>query len=107
MSLYDTPPKWAKNAVASPRGWRHPETGELLVSIKLDMSKFDEKVVEETIIEEQPPTGTLTDPEVAKAAAEAVFQDKPEYFKEEEQKTEEAPKAPEQRVKRAYNRKQK
>jgi hypothetical protein len=26
------PPRWAKDAVASPQGWRHPRTKELLVA---------------------------------------------------------------------------
>ena len=29
-----TAPTWAPDAVASPQGWRHPKTGELLVSYK-------------------------------------------------------------------------
>jgi len=29
-----TPPSWQKDAVVSPQGWRHPKTGELLVSYK-------------------------------------------------------------------------
>ena len=29
-----TAPAWAPDAVASPQGWRHPKTGELLVSYK-------------------------------------------------------------------------
>jgi hypothetical protein len=29
-----TAPSWAKDAVASPQGWRNPKTGELLVSYK-------------------------------------------------------------------------
>lgn len=28
------PPKWAPNAIATPRGWVDPKTGELLVSVK-------------------------------------------------------------------------
>lgn len=35
------------------------------------------------VLEEQPPSGTLTDPEVARMAAEAVFRDTPSYFKSE------------------------
>jgi len=31
---YKTAPTWAPDAVASPQGWRHPKTGELLVSYK-------------------------------------------------------------------------
>lgn len=29
-----TAPKWCKDAIATVRGWEHPETGELLVSLK-------------------------------------------------------------------------
>ena len=28
------PPKWCKDAVPSDKGWRHPKTGELLVSVR-------------------------------------------------------------------------
>lgn len=29
-----TPPNWQKDAVATAQGWKHPKTGELLVSYK-------------------------------------------------------------------------
>lgn len=38
-------------------------------------------VVINPVFEEQPESGTLTDPEVAKAAFDAVMTDRPEYFK--------------------------
>lgn len=31
---HKNPPKWCPNAIATSRGWVHPKTGELLVSIK-------------------------------------------------------------------------
>lgn len=42
-NITNTPPNWQKDAVPSARGWRHPRTGELLVSVKLDMTQFEEK----------------------------------------------------------------
>lgn len=54
-----TAPAWAPDAVASPQGWRHPKTGELLVSYKgLDKivekpaAKKTKKVAEVEITEE-------------------------------------------------------
>lgn len=32
--IKSAPPAWCANAVPSDRGWRHPVTGELLVSVK-------------------------------------------------------------------------
>ena len=32
MSTNQTPPNWAKDAVATIKGWAHPKTGEILVS---------------------------------------------------------------------------
>lgn len=40
-----TPPNHCKDAVPSPRGWRHPKTGELLVAVFLDMAKFEKPKV--------------------------------------------------------------
>lgn len=55
-----TPPSWQKDAVVSPQGWRHPKTGELLVSYKgLDKvvkaeapAKKTKKVAEVEVTEE-------------------------------------------------------
>ena len=57
------PPSWCPEAVASDRGWRHPITGELLVSVRggvpsgniLDLPNANEtisEVVEADIINE-------------------------------------------------------
>jgi len=43
------PPKWAKDAVASPQGWRHPRTKELLVARR---GLVVDEVVE--VVEEKP-----------------------------------------------------
>lgn len=37
------PPSFAPDAIPTPRGWVHPKTGELLVSVKLDMDAFKPK----------------------------------------------------------------
>jgi hypothetical protein len=39
------------------------------------------------IMEEQPPSGTLTNPEVARSALKAVFSDIPDYFKTAKERT--------------------
>ena len=36
------PPNYKKNAVPSPRGWRHPRTGELLKKVKLTEQEINE-----------------------------------------------------------------
>ena len=36
------PPSYKRNAVPSPRGWRHPRTGELLKKQKLTQEQIDE-----------------------------------------------------------------
>lgn len=36
------PPSYKKNAVPSPRGWRHPRTGELLKKQKLTQEQINE-----------------------------------------------------------------
>jgi|SaaInlV_135m_DNA_1039713.scaffolds.fasta_scaffold99850_2 hypothetical protein len=43
------PPRWAKDAVASPQGWRHPRTKELLVARR---GLVVDEVVE--VVEEKP-----------------------------------------------------
>lgn len=43
------PPRWAKDAVASPQGWRHPRTNELLVARR---GLVVDEVVE--VVEEKP-----------------------------------------------------
>lgn len=34
MRDINTPPSWCPDAIPSDRGWRHPVTGELLVSVR-------------------------------------------------------------------------
>ena len=53
-NISNTPPAWQKDAIPTPLGLKHPRTGELLVSIKLDMSLFAQSDVEETVEVEQP-----------------------------------------------------
>jgi len=33
-NIVNSPPSWCPDAVPSDRGWRHPKTGELLVSVR-------------------------------------------------------------------------
>lgn len=37
------PPAWCSNAIPTPTGWRDPDTNELLIAIRLDMSLFGEQ----------------------------------------------------------------
>ena len=37
-----SPPAFQKDAIPSPQGWRHPRTGELLVSRKISQEEIDE-----------------------------------------------------------------
>lgn len=37
-----SPPAFQKDAIPSPQGWRHPRTGELLVSRKISQKEIDE-----------------------------------------------------------------
>lgn len=34
QDIFKFPPNWCKDAIATPRGWAHPVTGEILVAIK-------------------------------------------------------------------------
>ena len=48
------PPAYKKNAVPSPRGWRHPRTGELLKKVKLTEEEINEYLISQ---------GTISAPE--------------------------------------------
>jgi len=37
-----SPPNWAKHAVPSPNGWRHPRTGEMLKPARISQEDIDE-----------------------------------------------------------------
>lgn len=34
LDITKFPPAWCKDAIATPRGWAHPTTGEILVALK-------------------------------------------------------------------------
>lgn len=40
-NILNSPPSWQKDAIPTPLGWKHPRSGELLVSVRLDMSQFE------------------------------------------------------------------
>lgn len=40
--MVNQPPKWAKDAVISLEGWRHPKTGELLICRKFNKAQIEE-----------------------------------------------------------------
>jgi len=50
------PPNWAKHAVPSREGWRHPRTGELLAARKLSQRDIDAYNGKENIVVEQKTT---------------------------------------------------
>lgn len=48
-NIVNFPPSWCPDAVPSDRGWRHPVTGELLVSVRggvKPLPKVEEQLVE-------------------------------------------------------------
>ena len=61
------PPAYKKNAVPSPRGWRHPRTGELLKKTKLSEKEINEYLLAQ---------GTISAPEIEVVD---VFEDKTPY----------------------------
>ena len=50
---YIQPPKWCADAVPSPEGWKHPKTGELLISIPggipMQIQESEKPVIKETV----------------------------------------------------------
>ena len=61
------PPAYKKNAVPSPRGWRHPRTGELLKKAKLSEVEINEYLLS---------VGTISAPEVEVVD---IFEDRTPY----------------------------
>ena len=54
-NIVNFPPSWCPDAVPSDRGWRHPVTGELLVSVRggvKPLPKVEEQLVEVPAAEE-------------------------------------------------------
>lgn len=49
-----TPPKWAPYAIATERGWVHPKTGELLVSLKGLKSRIEKEQPAAVVLEIEP-----------------------------------------------------
>lgn len=43
-----SPPNFAKDAIPTPSGWRHPRTGEILKSGKIKQADIDEYYTEKT-----------------------------------------------------------
>ena len=41
-NIANYPPSWCPDAVPSDRGWRHPKTGELLVSVRGGVRRMEE-----------------------------------------------------------------
>ena len=39
------PPNWAKGAIPTPQGWKHKQTGELLISQKISQGQIDEFLI--------------------------------------------------------------
>lgn len=51
-----TPPKWAPYAIATERGWVHPKTGELLISLKGLKSRIEKEQLDAVVLEIETPT---------------------------------------------------
>lgn len=69
-----TKPRWAKNAIIDPRGWRDSKTGELLVSKRFTREQIEEYVGVEPEAEDvvDPAPVTETNPLDAMKKAELV-----------------------------------
>lgn len=94
-NIFNTPPNWCPDAIPSDRGWRHPVTKELLVSVrggvKLAPKEVLELPVEEPVIDEAPSAVVVLDNE-PEAPKEVLDQeDKPVV----DATVSEAPKEPE------------
>lgn len=63
-NITNTPPSWCPDAVPSDRGWRHPKTGELLVSVRGGVVLAKETAKDETLLTEVPKAEDVI-PEVA------------------------------------------
>jgi D-alanyl-D-alanine carboxypeptidase len=46
----NNPPSWQPNATKSAQGWRHPETNELLVAIRLDIEEEVKPAKEKDVV---------------------------------------------------------
>lgn len=50
-SIKNFPPSWCPDALPSERGWVHPKTGELLVSVKGGCQPIQEQETEKVVVE--------------------------------------------------------
>lgn len=64
-NIVNYPPSWCPDAIPSDRGWRHPKTGELLVSVRGGVFPIKETAKEETLLTEVPKAKDVI-PEVVK-----------------------------------------
>lgn len=55
-NITNTPPSWCPDAVPSDRGWRHPKTGELLVSVRGGVLPTKKSAGDNTLLTEVPKT---------------------------------------------------
>lgn len=53
-NIVNYPPSWCPDAIPSDRGWRHPKTGELLVSVRGGVFPIKENAKDEAILTEVP-----------------------------------------------------
>lgn len=59
-----TPPNYKKNATPSPRGWRHPRTGELLKKQNISQEEINEYLGVGTVSAPEPEVLIEADPVV-------------------------------------------
>ncbi len=72
LDITKFPPAWCKDAIATPRGWAHPTTGEILVALKgitaelwkspyqdAEFAMIDEVVTQPVIAEQIPEIVTI------------------------------------------------
>ncbi len=120
-NLRNTPPHWCRDALPSAKGWCHPQTGELLISVPGGVGDFAAAKKEQPKVEAQKVVIEIEVPEVVQeeikepeSTVEEVKVEEPikETPKEEpkaEEKVEEPKKEEEEpkKTKRTYKRRKK
>lgn len=70
------PPNYKKNAVPSPRGWRHPRTGELLKKVRLSEQEINEYLLAQgSISAPEPEVVEIEEEELEYVFGDTTFND--------------------------------
>jgi len=103
LSITKFPPSWCNDAIAGPRGWYHPKTNELLISVKgievahgtnpyedaelvtTEAPMLDETIANEPLIDEVvAPTVVIDEAEPVVVVIDETPEQAPEVIKEDE-----------------------